>query len=102
MALLPLVVNLASYSQPKIPLNDVIVKYTIAYPISHSFFQRFYFRKKNWKFDPRGVEQCRDGASFSDAEKRALSEGCQIYGSLEVNRVTNLNKPGRKSWEEKC
>ena len=47
----------------------------------------YFFRKKNWKFDPRGVEQCRDGASFSDAEKRALNEGCQIYGSLEVNRV---------------
>ena len=46
-----------------------------------------YHRKKNWKFDPRGVEQCKDGATFSDAEKRALSEGCQIYGTLEVNRV---------------
>jgi hypothetical protein len=52
-----------------------------------SHFLTFNYRKKNWKFDPRGVEQCRDGASFSDAEKRALSEGCQIYGSLEVNRV---------------
>ena len=46
-----------------------------------------YCRKKNWKFDPRGIEQCKDGATFSDAEKRALSEGCQIYGTLEVNRV---------------
>jgi hypothetical protein len=61
------------------------------------------FRKKNWKFDPRGVEQCRDGASFSDAEKHALSEGCQIYGSLEVNRVINefFFKPKRQTFRKK-
>ncbi len=44
------------------------------------------YRSKTWKFDPRGVEQCRDGLS-SEVEERALKEGCQIYGYLEVNRV---------------
>merc|ERR1711953_497307 len=44
------------------------------------------YRLKTWKFDPRGIEQCRDGLS-SELEERALKEGCQIYGYLEVNRV---------------
>ena len=43
------------------------------------------YRIKTWKFDPRGIEQCRDGLS-SELEERALKEGCQIYGYLEVNR----------------
>jgi len=44
------------------------------------------YRLKTWKFDPRGIEQCRDGLT-SEIEERALKEGCQIYGYLEVNRV---------------
>ena len=49
--------------------------------------QHFFFshRLKTWKFDPRGIEQCRDGLT-SEIEERALKEGCQIYGYLEVNR----------------
>ena len=43
------------------------------------------YRIKTWKFDPRGIEQCRDGLS-TELEERALKEGCQIYGYLEVNR----------------
>ena len=48
------------------------------------------YRKKTWKFDPRGVEQCKgvEGVeSYTDVEERAFKEGCQIYGFLEVNRV---------------
>merc|ERR1711981_185104 len=44
------------------------------------------YRIKTWKFDPRGIEQCREGLG-SEVEERALKEGCQIYGYLEVNRV---------------
>lgn len=44
------------------------------------------YRLKTWKFDPRGIEQCRDGLT-SEREELALKEGCQIYGYLEVNRV---------------
>ena len=44
------------------------------------------YRLKTWKFDPRGIEQCRDGLT-SEIEERVLKEGCQIYGYLEVNRV---------------
>ena len=44
------------------------------------------YRLKTWKFDPRGIEQCRDGLG-SEVEERALKEGCQIYGYLDVNRV---------------
>lgn len=44
------------------------------------------YSHKTWKFDPRGVEQCKGGAS-SEEEERALKEGCHIYGDLEVNRV---------------
>jgi len=48
------------------------------------------YRIRTWKFDPRGVDQCKgvEGvASYTDAEERAFKEGCQIYGYLEVNRV---------------
>lgn len=44
------------------------------------------YRHKTWKFDPRGVEQCKEGIG-SEQEERAFKEGCQIYGYLEVNRV---------------
>ena len=44
------------------------------------------YTKKTWKFDPRGIEQCKDGKGLVD-EQTALKEGCQIYGYLEVNRV---------------
>ena len=47
------------------------------------------YRVKTWKFDPRGIEQCRDGLS-SELEERALKEGCQIYGYLEVNRYSSI------------
>ena len=48
------------------------------------------YRFKTWKFDPRGVDQCKgiEGVpSLTEAEERAFKEGCQIYGYLEVNRV---------------
>jgi len=44
------------------------------------------YLKKGWKFVPATVEQCR-GEQFSLTEQKALKEGCQIYGYLEVNRV---------------
>ena len=45
------------------------------------------YARKTWKFDPRGVEQCKGQEITSEAEERALKEGCQVYGYLEVNRV---------------
>jgi len=48
------------------------------------------YRAKTWKFDPRGVEQCKgeEGVeSYSESEAKAFKEGCQIYGFIEVNRV---------------
>lgn len=44
------------------------------------------YNKKTWKFDAKGVEQCKDGSGSED-EENALKEGCQIYGYIEVNRV---------------
>lgn len=47
------------------------------------------YRQRTWKFDSAGVEQCKgeNSATNSESEERALKEGCQIYGYLEVNRV---------------
>jgi len=42
--------------------------------------------KKSWKFNPTIVEQCR-GEILTQEQQRVLTEGCQIYGYLEVNRV---------------
>ncbi|TRY61194.1 hypothetical protein TCAL_01482 [Tigriopus californicus] len=44
------------------------------------------YSRKTWKFDPRGVDQCKSGAT-DEEESNALKEGCQMYGYLEVNRV---------------
>ncbi len=44
------------------------------------------YSKKSWKFDPRGIDQCK-GEHSTEEEERALKEGCQVYGYLEVNRV---------------
>lgn len=38
------------------------------------------YHKKSWKFDPRGIEQCK-GQVSSDVERRALTEGCQVWYS---------------------
>ena len=35
------------------------------------------YTKKTWKFDPRGIEQCKDGKGLVD-EQTALKEGCQV------------------------
>lgn len=42
--------------------------------------------KKSWKFVATTVEQCR-GELLTQEQQRVLTEGCQIYGYLEVNRV---------------
>jgi len=42
--------------------------------------------KKSWKFVPTTVDQCR-GELLSEEQQRVLTEGCQVYGYLEVNRV---------------
>ena len=44
------------------------------------------YMKKSWKFNPTIVEQCK-GEILSEDQRRALDEGCQVYGYLEVNRV---------------
>lgn len=45
------------------------------------------YSRKTWKFDPRGIEQCKGQEITSEAEARALKEGCHMYGYLEVSRV---------------
>ncbi len=47
---------------------------------------RTAYSRKSWKFDPRGIDQCK-GEHGSLEDEKALKEGCQIYGYLEVNRV---------------
>lgn len=45
------------------------------------------YRNKQWSLpDPEQVEQCKK-EHFSENLKSAFTEGCQIYGYLEVNRV---------------
>ncbi|XP_074099706.1 endoplasmic reticulum-Golgi intermediate compartment protein 3 [Cotesia typhae] len=42
---------------------------------------------RQWAFpDPSTIEQCKNSGSL-DRIKNAFEEGCQIYGSMEVNRV---------------
>ncbi|XP_018330661.1 endoplasmic reticulum-Golgi intermediate compartment protein 3 [Agrilus planipennis] len=46
------------------------------------------YREKRWAFpeNPESIEQCK-GENASEVTKEALNEGCQIYGTLVVNRV---------------
>jgi len=44
------------------------------------------YMKKSWKFVPGTIEQCK-GDVVDEEQQKVLSEGCQIYGYLEVNRV---------------
>lgn len=47
------------------------------------------YRERRWAFpdNPENISQCKD-EKFSDKLKTAFSQGCQIYGSLVVNRVS--------------
>lgn len=42
---------------------------------------------KNWAFKPEEFEQCRSERNMT-RDSSAFKEGCQIYGYLEVNRVS--------------
>jgi len=44
------------------------------------------YLRKSWKFVPTTIDQCKDDVLTPD-QQRVLTEGCQIYGYLEVNRV---------------
>ncbi|XP_043197872.1 endoplasmic reticulum-Golgi intermediate compartment protein 3-like [Amphibalanus amphitrite] len=45
------------------------------------------YMKKGWAMpSPNSIDQCK-GLKLNDADLKALQEGCQIYGYLEVNRV---------------
>lgn len=44
------------------------------------------YRKKGWAFKPAEVEQCkREG--WDEKLKKQMNEGCQLFGTLEVNKV---------------
>ncbi len=42
------------------------------------------YRKKNWHFAPSRFSQCQTEA---DSNSSVFKEGCQLYGTMEVNRV---------------
>lgn len=54
------------------------------------------YREKRWNPDTEKFEQCKK-ENYVDKEgqarKLALNEGCQIYGYMEVNRVSLANSP---------
>ncbi|GAB1606338.1 Hypothetical predicted protein [Argonauta hians] len=58
------------------------------------------YRKKGWAFKPREVSQCqREG--WSDVQQEELNEGCQLFGTLEVNKVAgNFHVAPGKSFNQ--
>lgn len=46
---------------------------------------------KNWDFHISNIEQCKNQTFNSDTPDSAFKEGCQIYGTLQVNRVSTKN-----------
>jgi len=53
------------------------------------------YRRRGWAFkNADTIEQCkREG--FSQKMQEQKNEGCQVYGVLEVNKVTRHSAPGR-------
>lgn len=49
------------------------------------------YRQRKWAFpDPQNITQCQN-EHYADKLKNAFAEGCQIYGTLLVNRVSSCN-----------
>lgn len=46
---------------------------------------------KNWDFHPFSIEQCKNQSYQNEMNDKAFKEGCQIFGTLLVNRVSNEN-----------
>lgn len=49
------------------------------------------YKMKNWDFHPSNIEQCKNQTFNNDVPDNAFKEGCQIYGILQVNRVSTEN-----------
>ncbi|BES88509.1 endoplasmic reticulum-Golgi intermediate compartment protein [Nesidiocoris tenuis] len=45
------------------------------------------YRKRRWQLTETKIDQCKSSAT-SQQIKRAFEEGCQVYGYMEVNRVS--------------
>lgn len=43
---------------------------------------------KNWDIHPFSIEQCKNQSSQNDMYDKAFKEGCEIFGTLQVNRVS--------------
>ena len=52
---------------------------------------RSAYRKKGWAFtDPQGIEQCaKEG--FSKALQEQAGEGCHMWGTISINKVSNID-----------
>lgn len=50
---------------------------------------RAAYRERKWAFpeNPENISQCKD-EKYSEKIKEAFTQGCQIYGTLIVNRVS--------------
>jgi len=46
------------------------------------------YKIKNWDFQPFTIDQCKNQSSQNEMNDKAFKEGCQMYGSLLVNRVS--------------
>ncbi|XP_001948436.1 endoplasmic reticulum-Golgi intermediate compartment protein 3 [Acyrthosiphon pisum] len=46
------------------------------------------YKMKNWDFRPSSIEQCKNQSSQNEMYDKAFKEGCQLYGTLLVNRVS--------------
>lgn len=46
------------------------------------------YKMKNWDLHPFSIEQCKNQSSQNDMYDKAFKEGCEIFGTLQVNRVS--------------
>lgn len=46
------------------------------------------YKLKNWDFIPSNIDQCKDQSYQNDLYEKSFKEGCNLYGTLLVNRVS--------------
>lgn len=46
------------------------------------------YKLKNWDFHSMDIDQCKNQSSQNEMHEKAFKEGCQIFGTLLVNRVS--------------
>jgi len=46
------------------------------------------YKSRNWEFIPFNIDQCKNQSYINDMYDTSLKDGCNLYGTFLVNRVS--------------